>query len=336
MPGGGSFVDVTRGSLVESRHRVAVAVADGAGRVRAVSGEVGRPVYARSAVKPIQAIPLVEDGVADRLGITEAELALACASHSGEPRHVELARSLLARAGADEGMLACGAHRPFHAPAAEDLRRRGKAAGRIHNNCSGKHAGMLALARVKGWSLAGYHEADHPVQRRMLDEMARWSDVPGGDIVTAPDGCGVLTFAVPLRALAAAFGRIAGAAGRGRGGARVVIAAMTAHPEVVGGTDRVCTEVMKATGGRVFLKVGAEGVYAAGAPQAEVGVALKVEDGAGRAAESAVVAVLHKLGLLTDDELLAIDRFARPPVLNTRGEQVGVVRPRIELEAVNG
>jgi L-asparaginase II len=331
-----SFVEVWRGPMVESRHRVMVAVVDAGNRLRARAGSVDRLVYARSAVKPIQALPLVTDGVMEQAGLTDAELALACASHSGEPQHVAVARSMLRKVGLGEDALACGPHAPFHAASARELRRQGEQPGRIHNNCSGKHAGMLALAVAHGWPTDGYHEQGHPVQARMLEEMSRWCGVPADDIVLATDGCGVVTFGVRLRQLAWAFAQLSWAARQGEAAPRRVVNAMVQHATLIGGTDRLCTRVMQVTEGRVFLKVGAEGVYCAGAPGAELGIALKVEDGAGRAADAAIVAVLRLLALVSDDEMGELDRFAEPAIRNTRGERVGAVRARIDLETASG
>lgn len=329
-------VEVLRGGCVESVHRVSVAVVDPSGTLRAHAGTVDRIVFARSAVKPLQANPLVADGVADRYGWGEPELALACGSHSGEARHVEVARSMLASLGLAEDALACGAHAPFSTRAARELRERGEKPTRLHNNCSGKHAGMLALAAAHGWPVRGYHEAEHPVQLRMLQEVSDWSGVATDDIEVAVDGCGVATFALPLRALALTFARLS-IAGRMRdsGPARVV-RAMTAYPELVGGTDRLCTELMRVARGRIFAKVGAEGVYCAGVPGAELGIALKVEDGAGRAAEPALLEVLRLLGLLTEEDMGTLERYARPDVMNTRGEVVGSIRAAVALETAHG
>jgi L-asparaginase II len=329
-------VEVWRGAAVESLHRVSVAVCDARGELRARCGQTGLVVYARSAIKPLQALPLVEDGVADRFGFTTAELALCCASHSGEPRHVEAAESILRRIGADETALACGPHAPYHEPSARALREAGREPTRVHNNCSGKHGGMLALARYHGWPLAGYHLLEHPVQQRMLTEVMRWTELSGEEIGTAVDGCGVTTFAAPLSDLACAFARLAGAARRGDAGPARVVEAMTRYPEYVGGTGRLCTELMRATAGRLFVKVGAEGVYLAGAPGAELGVALKVEDGAQRAAEPALISVLRALNLLSDDELAALSQFVEPVLRNTRGEEVGAVRASLKLEPADG
>ncbi len=326
-------VEVQRGGTVESVHRVHVAVADGSGRIRAYAGNPQWVTFARSAIKPIQALPLVEDGVIERFHIADEELALCCASHSGEQRHVEAAASLLRKLGLGEDALACGPHAPFHAGAAAALRAQGRPPGRLHNNCSGKHAGMLALARAKGWPTAGYHEVGHAVQGRMLEELSRWSEIAADDLALATDGCGVVTFGLPLVALAGAFGRLSREArSPGRPAARVV-GAMVRKPEYVGGTGRLCTQLMRAASGRIFAKYGAEGVYCAGVPGAELGIALKVEDGAKRAAEPALIAVLHALGLLGDEEMAELSTFAEPDVRNTRNEVVGGVRAVVALEA---
>jgi L-asparaginase II len=259
-----------------------------------------------------------------------------CASHSGEDRHVEIARSMLASLGLGEDALACGSHWPFNTTAARALRERGEVPGRAHNNCSGKHAGMLALAAAHGWPLVDYHEAEHPVQLRMLQEISHWSDVATERIDVAVDGCGVATFMLPLNALALTFARLAIAGRSPASPAGRVTRAMLEYPELVGGTGRLCTELIRVTRGRIFAKVGAEGVYCAAVPGAEIGIALKVEDGAKRAAEPALLEVLRLLGLLTDEDMGSLEKFARPDVLNTRGEVVGSLRARIRLEAAHG
>lgn len=325
-------VEVWRGPVVESRHRVAVAVVDAVGRLRAWSGDPDVVVFARSAVKPFQALPLVDDGVADRLGFEPAELALCCASHNAEPRHVDAAHALLRKAGAGEEALACGARSPMSRAAARELEKRGLEPTRVHNECSGKHAGMLALARAHGWPLAGYHRAEHPVQQRMLEEISRWTEIPPDEIPTGVDGCGVVTFALPLRSLAGAFARLAAAARRGDAGPARIVRAMVENPEYVAGTERLCTELMRAADGRIFAKVGAEGVYCAGIPGAELAVALKVLDGSDRASGPALLGTLASLGLLSEEELETIERFASPEVENSRGERVGRLQARVELE----
>ncbi len=328
-------VEVWRGALIESRHRVRVAVVDGDGHLRAVAGDVDEPVFARSAVKPLQALPLVEDGGLARFGFVEPELALTCASHGGEPRHVETAMSMLARIGVEPEALACGPQAPTHAPSAVALQAAGIAPSRLHNNCSGKHAGMLALASMHGWPLNGYERAKHPVQRRMLGTISQWTEVPVDGIGTGVDGCGVVTFAVALRSLAGAFARVAAAARRvtAEPAAAQVVGAMTHHPGMIAGEARLCTALMQVTEGRIFAKYGAEGVYCAGVPGAELGLALKVEDGSRRAAEVALLAVLRVLGVLGEEEMAALSAYAEPDVTNTRGEVVGRIRADVDLEA---
>ena len=327
----GARVEVMRGGIVESVHDVDVAVVRG-DDLAARAGSPDRVLFARSAVKPFQALPLVEDGVLDRYGLGLEELALACASHSSEPRHVAVARSTLEKAGVEASALACGPHPPFDEEAAAALRAAGEAPGRIHNNCSGKHAGMLALAKAHGWPLEGYHEPGHPVQQRMLDEIERWTGVDRSAIRTGVDGCGVVTFAVPLAGLARAFGRLAAAASAGEPGPETVVEAMAAHPFLVAGSGRLGTRLAEVTGGRVLAKVGAEGVYGAMVRDRELGIALKARDGAKRAGETALMGVLEALGVLEPDEWDALESWARPVVRNTRDEAVGGVRPVVELE----
>jgi L-asparaginase II len=329
-------VDVWRGALVESRHALNVAVVDGSGDLVASAGRVSEAVFARSAVKPLQALPLVEEDVLAGFGLGEPALALACASHSGEPPHIDVARAMLQAIGLDEGALACGPQWPFHEPSTRALRSSGHEPGRIHNNCSGKHAGMLALAVANGWATDGYHEISHPVQQRMLSEIARWAGMPVEEIAVAVDGCGVATFALPLARLGGAFARLAAAARSGDRGPARVLGAMTRHPDLVAGTGRLCTQLMQATKGRIIAKVGAEGVYCAAAMDPGLGVALKVRDGAKRAAEPALLEVLRVLGLLSTGESKELERYARPVVRNTRGEAVGELVARISSGRADG
>lgn len=321
-----------RGGTVESTHRIHAAVTDADGRLRARVGNPDRMSFCRSAAKPLQALAVVEEGAADRFGITDGELAVCCASHNSEPRHLEAAASILERAGLGPPDLECGPHPPLRREVADRLVREGVTLRPIHNNCSGKHAGMLALAAARDWPTQGYVGASHPVQRRMLREVARWSGIPEEEIGTATDGCGVQTFAVPLAAMARAVAGLTAAAGTGDPGPRRVVDAMTAHPFLVAGTGRLDTELMRAVDGRIVVKTGAEGIFVAGLRDRGLGVALKVEDGARRASESALVHVLDELGALRGDELERLAGFHRPPVRNTRDEVVGRVESDFTLE----
>ena len=322
-------VEVTRAGVTESVHGVHVVVARGSGSAL-VAGNADFLTFARSAVKPMQALPVIADGAAATFGLTPRETAILCASHSGEPFHVEAVRGVLNKAGAAESDLACGAHPPMGAAAADALVAAGEAPGRLHNNCSGKHAGMLLLARHQGWPQAGYHLPAHPLQARLRAEIARWADVLPETIVTGTDGCGVPTYALPLSRLAGMFARFADAAGGGA--VRQVTDAMTTHPEYVAGTDRLCTALMRACRGRVIAKVGAEGVYCAADLESGTGIALKVEDGGRRAAETALVAVLQTIGVLGDDEANQVAGWREPVLENTRGEVVGGLRAFVTLD----
>jgi L-asparaginase II len=330
-----SVVEVVRGAVVESVHRVSAAVVAADGTLRAHAGNPEFFTFLRSAAKPLQALPLVEDGAVERFGLTTEELALSCGSHSGTARHTGLAQGMLAKLGLDGEALACGPHPPIDAATVRDLAEAGLEPQRLHNNCSGKHAGMMALARARGWEPAGYERLEHPVQGRMLAEISRWSGLPQEAIALGTDGCGVVCFGMPLRSMALAYARMAAAARAGERGPSAVVEAMTAHPELVAGEGRVCTELMRRTGGRIFAKIGAEGVYCVGVPGAELGIALKVEDGNTRAVAPAILTVLRELDLISEDDFGAMHDLVFTETVNTRGETVGQLRPRIQLHAAN-
>ena len=315
-------VSASRGPLLESAHRVHAVVADAAGRVAACWGDAERVTVLRSAAKPFQTLPLVADGAADHFGFSDEEIALCCGSHNSEEAHLVAARSMLARAGVPESRLACGPHPPLRSERARELAAAGASPIPAMSNCSGKHAGMLALAAFHRWPLAGYERPEHPVQRRIRRELGRWARCDPRALATGVDGCGVPTFAIPLRDLAAAMARLAAAAAAGGAPGRVV-GAMVRHPFMVAGTDRLCTRLMDAAAGRVLAKTGFEGVYAAADLERALGVALKVEDGARRAADPALLAVLERTGVLSRGAARALADRAAPPRTNTRGEVVG-------------
>jgi L-asparaginase II len=323
-----STVVVRRGGIVESVHRVHAVVVDGDGRRIASVGNPEYPVFHRSAAKPFQAVPLVEDGVVERFGLTPPELALCCASHSSEPMHIETAWSILGKASLREDDLECGPHPPFHEESASELLRSGQAPTPIHNNCSGKHAGMLALAKANDWPTRGYIGRDHPVQQRMITELVRWTGLTEGEIGLAQDGCGVVCFSTPASALALGFARLGGSDGP----AHQVVRAITAHPFMVAGTGRFGTALGVAAGDRVFGKTGAEGVFAVGAVDGSFGLAVKVEDGGTRASSVAVVRILDEPGVLDGIVSEELDGFRSPPTISTRGVEVGDIRPEFDLD----
>jgi L-asparaginase II len=324
-------VVVLRGDTVESEHLVHIAVSDGRGLV-ASAGDPTLVTFLRSAAKPLQALPVVEDGVARTLKLTGSELALCCASHNAEPRHVRAALSILRKAGLEEGDLACGPHPPMRPSEAARMAASGERPRSVHNNCSGKHAGMLALAVHHGWSTEGYQRPGHPVQKRMRAEIERWSGVPSDELRTGVDGCGVLTFAMPVVAMARALARFGRAAAVGDPGPATVVDAVARHPFMIAGTGRLCTDVIVATGGRVVAKTGAEGVYCAMVPREGWGIAIKVEDGARRAADVALIAVLEQLELLSGAERKRLKAWRAPVLRNTRDEVVGEVTSEITLD----
>jgi len=335
-------VEQVRGGVVEAVHDVHVAVVDAAGRLVARTGDPELVTLWRSAAKPFQALPLVEDGVVERFGLTTEELALVCASHSSEPGQVTRVRDLLGKIGCAERDLLCGPHAPLSEAVAREYATRGVRLTAVYSNCSGKHAGMLALARHHGWPTQFYTRLEHPVQQRCVAEVSRWSGVPIAQVRTAVDGCGVVCFGLPLRNMALAYARLASAEfgvrnaefnGERRNAndsplelrtphsAFRIVEAMLRHPDLIAGSGRPCTEMMQAHPGRVITKVGAEGVYCAVLLQQGLGVALKVADGHGVAAALALAAVLEELGLKPRPASLV----ARPNV-NTRNETVGELR----------
>ena len=327
------FVENYRGSVLESRHTVHVAVVDSAGRLVARAGSPDLVTFWRSAAKPFQALPLVQDGVVERFGLTRQDLALACASHSSEPAQVALVREFLQRVGCSERELLCGPHRPLSDAVAKDYETRGVRLTAVYSNCSGKHTGMLALAKSHGWPTEFYTRGDHPVQQRCLKSVSEYTDVPiassppdplserrggtPGTIGVAVDGCGVSCFALPLRNMALAYTRLDGP----------ILEAMTMHPELIAGDGRPCTEMMRAHPGRVVAKVGAEGVYSALLLREGLGVSLKVEDGHSVASALAIAAVLQELGLKPQPASLL-----KKPNTNSRGELVGEMRINGGLE----
>ncbi|HEY0970521.1 MAG TPA: asparaginase [Gemmatimonadales bacterium] len=321
-------VVVTRGDAVESEHRVSAAVVDSAHRLVGQAGDPDLVTYWRSGAKPFQVMPLLASGGFDELSWDDDELALACASHGGEPEHVALAASMLHDIGREEGDLVCGPHEPLAARGARIVRESGIRLSRLHNNCSGKHAAMMALAHTRRWPMNGYERIMHPVQREAAACVASWSDVPQDDLLTATDGCGVAVFGLPLVAMARAYARLASATARGEELATRVSSAIRARPHLFGGTDRFDTVLLEETEGRVVAKVGAEGVHCIALPELGLGVAVKVHDGTARAQYPAVLRMLQHLGALPDPLPTRLAEVAWRPVRDSRGEVVGHVGTR--------
>ncbi len=322
-------IEVTRGDTVESVHRVSVAVADADGRLRLAHGDTGHLVYPRSALKPIQALATELAGGFAQFGLGAAEIALHCASHNGEARHIEGVGAWLARLGLDESALQCGPQTPMWAM--RDMQRAHQAPppSALANNCSGKHAGFLTAALHGGHDIADYVRPEHPVQRAVRALLARLSDTAEAAFITSTDGCSAPVHALPLHRFATALARLADPSGLDRDtadGARRVVAAMRAEPWLVAGTHRPDTLLMEEPEFTGIAKVGAEGVYGLALPDAGLGIAVKVEDGADRAAAVAACAVLAELEMLSEQALTRLSRVARPQIHNWAGLRIGEIR----------
>jgi L-asparaginase II len=341
------LVEATRGDTVESAHHGALAIVDADGACVLRIGDVSRPVFARSAVKVLQALPLVASGAADAFALSDEELALACASHNGEAKHVATAAAVLAKAGLDDKVLECGTHWPQHEVSQRELAASGAVnkapLSALYNNCSGKHAGFVCvgclMARAQGRDprefMRGYVLPDHPVMREVTASM---QDATGCDLSRAPvgtDGCSIPTFGIPLLQLAHGFAKVATGRGlspdRARAAARLR-AAVARAPFFVAGSGRFDTRVMQRLGERVFCKVGAEGVFCAALPEAGLGVAIKIDDGnTARACEVVMAAVIEARVRLADDEHTFMRGFSDVALKNWNGIETGALRASTAL-----
>lgn len=328
------LVEVTRGPLVENVHRGHVAVVDWQGNLLYSAGDPRHLTYWRSSAKPFQALPVVESGAADHFGIEPKELALFCASHSGEKMHTETVLNIFQKIGLDPSLLQCGIHMPYHAETARAMTQSGEKPTSLHSNCSGKHSGMLTLVTHLGYDPATYLQLDHPLQQLILDYVAECSDYPRQEIAIGIDGCGVPVHGLPLFNMALAYARLTRPQGEEK---RIeacmrVTDAMMAHPEMVGGTERFCTDLMRTGHGTLVGKAGAAGVYCVGLMQEGIGIAVKCEDGSGRGRDPVVVEILQQLGALTGEQIAALGKYHRPQNINHRKEKCGEVIPVFKLK----
>lgn len=337
------LVEVTRGRLVESCHQGFIAVVNAEGELIASLGDITARTYYRSAAKPFQAIPLITTGAADHFKLTPRELAVIIGSHSGEAMHVETVAAILSKIGLDETALQCGTHPPFDEATARMLKAEGKPPTVLHHNCSGKHTGMLALARFLGEPIENYLDPNHPVQMRIRQALARFADVSMDEITMAVDGCSAPVFGLTIKAMARSYAQFVGWQHANLDdnlgvAAQRVVNAMKDHPEMVGGTNgRLDTDLMLAARGRIISKVGAEGVQLLGVlPDARhpsgLGIAIKIEDGdSRRARDPVVIETLRQLGLLDEEQLAQLARYAGSTLRNYRQLEVGAVRPCFKL-----
>lgn len=317
---------VSRGPMIESRHRVHAAVWEASTGLVGVARDPFLTSPWRSCAKPFQVMPFLETGGFDELVWGDDELALACASHGGEPEHVAVAERMLRSIGLEEGDLACGPHEPLSRRGARLVRESGLPATRLHNNCSGKHAAMLGRAHLSGWPTQGYERDGHPVQQAALDAVARWSGMPADKIARGVDGCGVVVFGLPLANMSRAWATLGAHARRGDEIPARITRAIRTRPHLFGGTDRFDSLVIEETAGNVIPKVGAEGVHSVTVIDRGLGLTVKVEDGASRSQYPAVLRLLQLVGALPEVLSPRLQEFARTRVKNTRGEVVGEVR----------
>lgn len=327
---GEPFVEVTRGDLVESVHRVAACVLDVAGNVVYALGEIDRPVYLRSSAKPFIAAAVLAAGVRERFGLDDREIAVMAASHTGQTFHVNAVRSILKKIGLPEAALQCGMHIPYNEESAIALQRGGHAPTAVYNNCSGKHAGILALCLSIGAPVDTYLDTTNPAQRQILAFCARMSGVEVNDLRLAVDGCGIPVYATPLRNAALSFARLAtleGIAPADAAALEAVRDAMVRHPAYVSGTGEFDTRLMEAADGAIAAKSGAEGFHGAAAV-GRAGLALKVADGNSRARGPAVLKILRELGLLSPAAAKRLADVEEQTVYNRAGRAVGVIRNR--------
>ncbi|MBV8083165.1 MAG: asparaginase [Candidatus Eremiobacteraeota bacterium] len=329
--GAAPSVVITRGGITESEHFVRHALARPDGSIVSSAGDIDGPAFMRSSAKPLICAVVVESGAADRYGLTDEELAVAAGSHSGEPYHVAAVRSILSKIGLSEDALACGPHPPLHEQSARALATAGIEPGRIHNNCSGKHASILALAMFRGAPPQGYLAAEHPAQVEIIEGCAELLGLRPSSIAIGVDGCGIPVIGVPMRAAATCFARFAQLdrfAARWRTPLQRVIGAMTINPRYVAGTGRFDTDLMDAGDGSILCKGGAEGYHATSALTSGLGLAVKVADGNYRAVAPFVTKLLAQHGVLDRAHVEALARHARPKIKNYAGTVVGEIVAR--------
>jgi L-asparaginase II len=330
---------VRRGAVVESRHELQLALVDDAGRLVASTESPGLVTMFRSSAKPFQLLPLVERGHADRFGFRDEELAVMASSHTGSAYHLELVRGILQRIGLGPDQLACGFHDPDDPASLASLRKGLSEPTPLYNNCSGKHAGLLALVRAEGWPVEGYHHPDHPLQQLLQRTVAEVCGVAPETMASGVDGCSLVVFALPLSAMARGYATLAAAGrrpaqdDRTRALARIA-GAMAAWPRAVEGDGRVSTALMQATGGRVLAKGGAEALLLVGLTERGHGMAIKCVDGAQRAIGPAVVAALEQFGALDGEELKRLDALRRTVTTNAAGLEVGSISADLRVVAL--
>ncbi|MCH8290796.1 asparaginase [Candidatus Poribacteria bacterium] len=328
------LIEITRGEIVETIHRGAIAVVDTQGTIQYAAGNSELTTYMRSAAKPFQLLLTIEADAIEKFNLTQAEVSVMCASHSGEDYHLEAVRSILRKIGLTEDALQCGPHLPGHTPTQREMIKRDEDPIAIHSNCSGKHTGMLTLCQIKGFPIEGYLNPTHPVQQLILQTIAEVADMESGEIGIGIDGCGVPTFALPIEKIGLLFSRLGDPSlfsSKRQNALNHIREAMMAYPKYMSGSGRFCAALMSEFPGRVVLKSGAAGVYGVGLPEHHLGIGLKIENGLGEPRYAAVLAILKQLELLPKAGLDRLWKQFCPPVRNYRKQIVGEIRPTFKL-----
>ncbi|MEA4882687.1 MAG: asparaginase [Clostridia bacterium] len=334
-----TLVSLYRGELVESIHRGHVAVVDSSGRILHHAGDPLYVTYFRSSAKPLQVLPIIQSGAVERFGITTEEVAAMSASHHGEDMHIAAVASILAKIGLSESDLRCGSHQPINSQQAARIIRDGISLSPVFNNCSGKHAGMLAYAVHKGYPTDGYFQRDHPVQVDMWEAVSQVCGLRKERVIRGVDGCGVVVFGMPIANMAYAYARMSRPSSLPaiyREPARLVVEAMLRYPNMIGGTQDFGSKLMRGANGRIFAKGGAEGLFCLGLPELGIGVAVKIEDGGARALPTAVMEVLREIGAADEKMLTAPDTAVERPIQNHRGDAVGRMSACFYLHEFSG
>ncbi len=328
------LVKTYRGPLEDLFHTGHIAVVNSAGKLLFCCGDPDRVCYARSSAKPIQALCVLESGAAEKFGLDDQDIALFCASHNGEPMHIQAVRQALAKAGLDESYLQCGVHYPLYEPEADRMKAEGIQPSQIHCNCSGKHTGMLVTASALGEELDSYYKPEHPAQRRIKEMIGLICQYDPEKIILGTDGCGVPVHALPLRAFAHGIARLASPAclgGKLAEEAARITAAMAKYPEIMSGTGRIDAQLMRKYPNRLFCKSGADGYYIVGDKKEGIGIAIKIDSGNGQARNAVVVETLRQLGILSEQDLEEFSNTHVPVAKNHKGEDVGRMKPVFTL-----
>jgi L-asparaginase II len=325
-----TLVVVTRSNRIESIHKGSICVADSQKNIIYSIGDPTKKVFLRSSAKPIQAVALVNSGAIDRFKISHEELAIICASHSGEDFHREAVKSVLDKIGLTEEDLDCGVANPYNPDMINEVIKKGERPSPLYNCCSGKHAGMLALCRYYNYPVKGYAEPEHPVQQLILKTTAELLECRKEDITIGIDGCGIPTFMITLHQAAYLYSLLAcGSDGKGKYKEAFgqIQESMTTCPRMVNGDKEFCTDLISLSKGKIIGKVGAEGIYCVAVPEKQIGICVKISDGNERGVYPVTIHILKQLGILNDNDIEKLKLWAYPPIKNHKGKVVGYTVP---------